>query len=181
MFMVGCAPELDDRRDRINCREIVTRNVLALSAGVRRTVCWHLAPEVANFQDPFTMMELMHGKLPLLGYEEGRLGRRHPSANAFRRLAAQLDGAVSVDPLVLDGQPDVRAFTVERSPRPPLTIAWRDGDVFAGEDRPATPAALPWAFESAHAVDAMGARQPLRLRDGVLEMEVSVTPVLVSA
>ena len=32
MFMAGCPPELDDLRDRINCREIVTRNLLALSA-----------------------------------------------------------------------------------------------------------------------------------------------------
>jgi hypothetical protein len=33
MFMRGCPPELDAKRDRINCREIVMRNLLALSAG----------------------------------------------------------------------------------------------------------------------------------------------------
>jgi hypothetical protein len=31
--MHGCPPELDAKRDRINCRELVMRNLLALSAG----------------------------------------------------------------------------------------------------------------------------------------------------
>jgi hypothetical protein len=34
MFLRSCPPELDAKRDRINCREIVMRNLLALSAGV---------------------------------------------------------------------------------------------------------------------------------------------------
>jgi hypothetical protein len=46
MFMRGCPKELEDRRDRINRRELVLRNLLALSSGVRRTVCWNLAPDI---------------------------------------------------------------------------------------------------------------------------------------
>jgi len=42
-FRRGCPPELDAKRDRINRREIVMRNLLARSAGVRRTICWNLA------------------------------------------------------------------------------------------------------------------------------------------
>ena len=41
MFMRGCPPELEAKRHRINCRELVMRNLLALSVGVRRTVCWN--------------------------------------------------------------------------------------------------------------------------------------------
>jgi hypothetical protein len=33
MFMRGCPPELEAKRHRINCREVVMRNLLALSAG----------------------------------------------------------------------------------------------------------------------------------------------------
>jgi hypothetical protein len=51
MFMVGCPPELDALRDRINCREIISRNLFALAHGVGRTVCWQLAPEVGNYLD----------------------------------------------------------------------------------------------------------------------------------
>ena len=43
MFMEGCSSELEEIRHRINCREIVTRFVLALSAGVQKMLCWNLA------------------------------------------------------------------------------------------------------------------------------------------
>lgn len=79
MLMADCPPELEERRHRINCREIVSRNLFALSAGVRRTVCWHLAPEIAHYEDPFTMMELLQGKLLLLTHDgDGQLTRRLP-------------------------------------------------------------------------------------------------------
>jgi hypothetical protein len=133
MFMTGCPPELDALRDRINCRQIVSRNLCALAHGVRRTVCWNLAPEVGTYEDPFTMMELMHGKLPLLAYEDGRLGRRRPAADSFRRLAAELDGARSVMQITAADDPGIRAFEVDRPGRGPLAVLWRDGDLVTGE------------------------------------------------
>jgi len=58
MFMRGCPRELEDKRDRINCRELVMRNLLALSAGVRRTVCWNLAPDIPGYEDLLSVMDL---------------------------------------------------------------------------------------------------------------------------
>ena len=118
MLMAGCPPELEERRHRINCREIVSRNLFALSAGVRRTVCWHLAPEVPGYEDPFTMMELLQGKLLLVGYDEhGGLTRYQPAAETFRLLAHHLDGAQSVTRVELARHPEVIAFTVDRRER----------------------------------------------------------------
>jgi hypothetical protein len=180
MFMAGCPPELEARRHRINCREIVTRNLFALSAGVRRTVCWHLAPEVPHYEDPFTLMELMHGKLPLLGYDGDRLGRRRPAANAFHRLASYLDGAVSVTRVEHDGDPGLFAFTVERAGRGELIVLWKDGDVFSGEVQPPALVDRPRPFEAAFAVDACGDPQPVALHAGRLQLAVSVTPIFVA-
>ena len=78
-------------------------------------MCWLLAPEVPNYEDPFTMMELMHGKLPLLGFEGDRIARRHPAADTFQRLAAHLDGAVSVTRVEHDRAAGLFAFEIERS------------------------------------------------------------------
>jgi hypothetical protein len=50
MFMRGCPPGLEARRRRINCREIVMRNLLALASGVRRTICWDLAAEIPGYE-----------------------------------------------------------------------------------------------------------------------------------
>jgi len=47
MFMAGCRAELEAKRQRINCRQVVMRTVLALAEGVRRTAYWNLAPAVA--------------------------------------------------------------------------------------------------------------------------------------
>jgi hypothetical protein len=64
MFMRGCPPELDAKRDRINCRELVMRNLLALAAGVRRTVCWNLAPEIPGYQNRLSIMDLLFASSP---------------------------------------------------------------------------------------------------------------------
>ena len=45
MFMAGCPAELEAKRDRISCRQVVMRTVLALAEGVHRTAYWNLAPE----------------------------------------------------------------------------------------------------------------------------------------
>lgn len=45
MFMQGCPPELEEKRQRINCREVVSRCLLAFSEGVQKMLCWNLANE----------------------------------------------------------------------------------------------------------------------------------------
>jgi len=41
-------------------------------------------------------------------------------------------------------------------------VLWKDGDVFSGEDEPATLVDWPWPFAAAFAVDAFGDPQPVR-------------------
>jgi hypothetical protein len=181
MFMTGCPPELDALRDRINCRQIVSRNLWALAHGVRRTVCWNLAPEVGNYEDPFTMMELMHGKLPLLAYEDGRLGRRRPAADSFRRLAAELDGARSVMQIAAADDPGIRAFEVDRPGRGPLAVLWRDGDLVTGERVDQAAIEWPWPHDAVAARDALGERASVSLGRGRARVALSVTPVFLTA
>jgi hypothetical protein len=38
-------------------------NLQALAAGISMTACWKLAPEVPNYEDPLSIMELFYGKL----------------------------------------------------------------------------------------------------------------------
>ena len=92
MFMRGCPKELEHKRHRINCRELVMRNLLALSSGVRRTVCWNLAPDIPGFENSLSIMDLLFGKLVLMDYEGAELRHRHPSAETFALLADQLAG-----------------------------------------------------------------------------------------
>ncbi|WP_406376209.1 hypothetical protein OG788_42355 [Streptomyces sp. NBC_00647] len=180
MFLEDCPPELTARRDRINCRQIVTRNILALAAGVSRTVCWNLAPEIPGYRDRLNMMGFLFGKLALLDYDGTELTVRRPSADTFALLAAHLEDVDHVRRVAAEHSPDLFLFEVERHGQGPLEVMWTDGDVFTGEERPASWIERPWPHADAHAVDAFGTPVPVE-RDGVLvRLRVSVTPVFLS-
>jgi hypothetical protein len=181
MFLRGCPQELEDKRHRINRRELVMRNLLALSAGVRRTLCWNLAPDVPDYQDPLSVMDLLFGKFALLDYEGGELAHRHPSAETFALLADQLAGVEEVTRVEVHGRPGLSLFQVRRRERGPLLVVWERRDSFDGEDEPPVAFDWPWPAAQATAVDALGQAQPAEVRDGRVALRVSLTPLFVAA
>ena len=181
MFMRGCPRELEDRRHRINRRELVMRNLLALSSGVRRTVCWNLAPDIPGYENPLSIMDLLFGKLVLMDYEGTELRHRHPSAETFALLADQLAGVDSVTRLEVPERPSVFLFEVHRGGRGPLLVVWNQRDSFHGEDEPPIAFDWPWPAAQAKAVDALGQAQPAAAYDGRVHLHVSVTPLFVTA
>ncbi|MEV4294834.1 hypothetical protein [Microbispora rosea] len=187
MFMEGCPPELEAGRHRINCRQLVACTLQALAAGVRRTLYWNLAPEVPGPADPLQIMHLMFGKLAMLGYRDGELAVRHPAADTFALLAAQLAGARRVTRVQSADLTGLYAFEVERAGRGPLLVLWdrRDttggtDDTAGGEDRPPVAVSWPWPASAATAVDAFGEPHTVEVRDRMLRLAVSDTPVFVS-
>jgi hypothetical protein len=181
MFMRGCPQELEDKRHRINCREIVMRNLLALSAGVRRTVCWNLAPDVPGYENPLSVMDLLFGKLVLLDYQGTELRHRYPSAETFALLADQLAGVDIVTRVEVPTRPSLLLFEVRRSGRGTLLVVWEQRDSFDGEDEPPVAFDWPWPAARATAVDALGQVQPAEVLDGRVQLRVSLTPLFVAA
>jgi hypothetical protein len=181
MFMRGCPEELEAKRHRINCREVVMRNLLALASGVRRTVCWNLAPEVPGYQNHLSVMDLLFGKFALLDYEGSELSHRHPAADTFALVAGQLADVESVVRVEVPGRPSLYLFEVRRRGRDPLLVVWDQRDSFTGEDDPPVPFDWPWPATRAAAVDAFGQGQPAQVLDGRLRLPVSVTPLFVTA
>ncbi|MET9020883.1 hypothetical protein ABZV93_12935 [Actinopolymorpha sp. NPDC004070] len=186
MFLADCPPGLEARRRRMGCRDLVMRNLLALSAGVRRTICWDLAPEVPGRVDHLTMAHLMYATLPLLDYEGTKLNVRHPEAETFALLAKLLAGALTVTRRPLPDRPEVAAFDVDRGAGGPLLAVWDEQrDLFDGEELPAQLVEVPWpslegsAGTQVEAVDAFGAAVAVERRPGSVVVPVSVTPVLV--
>jgi hypothetical protein len=78
-------------------------------------------------------------------------------------------------------QQGVFLFEVRRSQRGPLLVIWRQADSFADEDEPPLAVGWPWPASYAEAVDAFGWKQPLELHDGRVQLEVSITPLFVTA
>lgn len=181
MFMAGCSPELARRRDRINCREIVMRNLEALAAGVRRTACWCLAPEVPNYEDHLSAMDLFYGKFPLMAYEGTEIRHRHPSAEAFALLSEQLRGVEQVTLREFPQDSRARIFEVQRTGRRPLFVAWDQRDTYRGEDEPPVAIEWPWPWNAARALDAFGAHHQVPVRDGRAMLSLSATPLYLTA
>ena len=177
MFLVGCPEELEARRQRIQCRQIVQRTMLALAGGVRRTAYWNLAPEAPGPADHRQMMALLIGKLPLMEYEGRELTVRLPAAGTFALLARQLAGATAVTGRELAGHPSVRAFEVTRDGRGPLLVLWDQRDTFSGEDEPPAEVRWPWPGPAATVIDAFGESWPVNAEDGALPLRVGATPL----
>jgi hypothetical protein len=181
MFMRGCPRELEDKRHRINCRGIVMRNLLALASGVRRTVCWNLAPDIPGYENHLSVMDLLFGKLALLDYQGTELSRRHPAADTFALVAAWLTEVERVVRIEVPGRPDLYLFDVHRRGQGPLLVVWDQRDSFTGEDDPPVPFDWPWPTPRAAAVDAFGQPQPAEVLDGRLRLQVTNTPLFVTA
>jgi hypothetical protein len=126
-------------------------------------------------------MDLLFGKLALLDYEGAELSRRHPPADTFALVAGQLAGVESVVRIEVPDRPDRYLFDVRRRGRGPLLVVWDRRDSFTGEDDPPVPFDWPWPEPRAAAVDAFGQPRPAEVAGGRLRLQVSDTPLFVTA
>jgi hypothetical protein len=175
MFMEGCPADLEHKRHRINCRQLVVRTVLALAAGVRRTAYWNLAPEIPDWHDKYEIMNLLFGKLVLLDYVDGRLAEQYPAADTYALVARWLTGATAAVPV--DGA--AQAYRIERDGAAPLLVAWDVRDPFDGEDESPVEARLPWPRSDATALDAFGDPVKSTVDNGWVTLSLTDTPVFI--
>jgi len=177
MFLQGAPEALEAKYQRIQARSLVMRNLLALSAGVQKTVYWYLP--VADIDGParFDLMALMYGKIGLLELDGDTVTKRTTSADAFERMARALDGVTAVTRVPLPDAPTIYLFRAERGKRSPVHVVWQQRDAFSGEDAPAQPTALPWTSKAPSAMDALGDKIAVTLSDGRLSLPVSLTPI----
>jgi hypothetical protein len=178
MFMEGCSADLQKKLERLQARDLVMRNMLALSAGVRKTMYWDLWHDTSRRDD---MMHLMYAKHKLLEYEGAALTKRLPLADVFARMAKGLAGVESVTRIAVPDKPSLCLFEVKRAKRAVLFVVWERRDVFSGEDQPPVSFEWPWSSSKASAVDVLGEAIPATVQDGHVRLPVSVTPVFLTA
>jgi hypothetical protein len=174
MFMEGCPPQWEELRHRINCRDLVMRNVLAFSAGVQKMVCFNLANEKTDHHHLF---HLLFDKFKLMEYEDGVVKKRYPAAETLCRVTDKLAGVERVRRIDTPDRPTLYLFEVQRRERGSLLVVWERLDPFSGEDE--SPVSFEWSWDTpqARAVDAFGQNIPTEIKDGRLHLRVSLTPV----
>jgi hypothetical protein len=112
-FLAGGPRPLEEKFARLQCRDLVMRNVLALSAGVQKTLFWDVWHDPGQ-RDP---THLLFGRHQLLDYEDGVLTKRLPAAEALQRAVAALDGVEQVRRVGVADRPALYLFEVHRRGR----------------------------------------------------------------
>jgi len=180
MFMSGCPTELDQKFRRIQCRDLVMRNVLALSAGVQKTLYWDLWDDWKSWGgEKQNVLGMVYRKMCLVEYEDGVVTKRSPVTVAFKQMAKSLEGVELVKRIEVPERPSIYLFEVQRRGRGPIYVVWDKRDAFSGEDQPAVKFEWKWSAPKAKAVDVFGQGVPVKVKHGRLILDVSVTPIFV--
>lgn len=179
MFMEGCSPELEAKYQRIQARGVVMRNIFAFSAGVQKTIYWDLPRPPINGDGRYHIMALMYGKIGLMEFRDGELKKRYATADAYERMASTLHGIRQVRRVLIEGEPAVFLFQVDREERGSTYVVWEQREAFSGEDLPATAVEIPWNGKPAKATDALGTTVKVDVKDQTLSLNVSLTPIFI--
>jgi len=174
MFLMGGDKDLDAKLRRMQCRDLVIRNVLALSAGVSRTMFWDFWHDTTQRDD---VMTLMYGKLKMFELEGGKFVHPYPVAEAFARMTSMLRGVTSIRP-VTDIASNVMAFEADCGRRGSVLVAWTKADPMS-EEPAGGDVSLPWKSSSAVALDALGASPSVRVGGGQVTLKLGPTPVFI--
>jgi len=176
MFMLGCSAELQSKFERIQARDLVMRNVFALSAGVQKTLYWDLVNDVSDRDD---LMTLMYGKIAVMGFEKNELTKRFAVADVFQRMASKIGAAKAVTQITFPDRPNVFLFKVDRGRKGPVYVVWEKRNTFSGEDLPPVAVELNLPFRKAKALDALGGAVQISESKTGLTIPVSVTPIFI--
>jgi len=136
MFMPGCPSEAENQRHLLARRDLVARHVLALAAGLPRTMHYPILPEFPLRQPLPIAGVLMFDKLKLVESDGTTIARRYPAADAFALLARHLDGADRVEQLEVPHRTDIFLFQIRRPDEAPRLIAWQRRPAAEQQDPP---------------------------------------------
>lgn len=170
MFLASTTKELEDRRDRIHCRDITQRTVMALSCGVQRLWLWDL---INGWGESNQRLHPVFGKLRLMTYD---LSERLPAYYCYQRMAEKLktpEGVWRVDV----GNDRVHLFRVDKTDGRHLFVVWEKRDYFAGEDRPPTAFRYQVGSERARVTDVFGHEETKTCINGTVSLELRDTPL----
>ncbi|MBC2696160.1 MAG: hypothetical protein HF982_12980 [Desulfobacteraceae bacterium] len=169
MFLKNTPKELEQKRHRINCKDLIQRTVMALSAGVEKLWYWNLISQ----RHPHFGHHPIFGKLRLM---DEHFRERYPAFYAYQRMAKKLKDIYSIE-RVTTAKNNLYLFKITKKNGQQLYILWEKRDFFRGEDQPATPFELRLTWEKSKITDVFGNEQIKPIRNGKMLIEVTGTPL----
>ena len=168
MFLENTRPDLDEKRHRIHCRDIVSRTIVALSVGVKKLWLWNLV------NDP----HLVFGKFRLM---DSKFTQRYPAFYAYQRMASKLKGIKSIRRITTKKE-DLYLFGIEREKRSNLYVLWQKRSLFEGENQPKIPFEFKFEEKSEGQVkimDVFGEEWTGEIKQNILKLDINDTPLFI--
>jgi hypothetical protein len=175
MFLTNASTDAARRLQTLQARDLVVRNLLALSSGIQKTAFWDLWHDTS---DRGSANALMYGTLHLLDHEEGNTMRPTALGGAYARMTAKLGDATRVERLQVADVPDVFAFRVSRSRGVPVLVAWRR-TATAVDDATPKVALLPWSGMRVHVTTLSGESIEASIDREGIRLPLSSEPIFV--
>lgn len=169
MFMKNAPTELEQKRHRLNCKDIVQRSVIALSVGVEKLWYWNLMSR----RHPRLGPHPIFGKLRLM---DEHFKNRYPAFYAYQRMVDKLKDIHSIEKITTQND-DIHLFEIHKKSGKEIYVLWEKRDLLRGEDQPATSFRLALSWGKARMTDVFGNQQIKEIKNGNILIEVTDTPI----
>lgn len=166
MFLVNTSPELEEKRNRIHCRDLVQRHLIILSSEVKELWYWNLQSSGVH---------PIFGKMRLVDPEDWN---KLPPYYCYQRMVQQIGDIKTVERIFLEDE-DVYLFQLTINGGDIKYVIWERRDMFYGEDQPATPFELVTRWNKAKITDVFGNEAVRYAIDGVVTLDITGTPLYI--
>lgn len=180
MFAYGIQNEswLDEKRDRIQGRQMVQRTILAFSSGVERLDWWNLHhPELGKGKLGCAIRHPIFGKMSLMTQKRDGTLIPNPTFNYYKVMAEKIDGAKSIEQLSTNA--NIYAFELIDKNDKTLYVIWEKRDQFTGEDDPSVSFKFSVPWQNAKATEIFGNQQTVTAVNGDITIQITDTPIFV--
>jgi len=166
MFLVNTSPELEEKRNRIHCRDLIQRHLIILSSDVKELWYWNL--QSSGLHPIFGKMRLMDPE----GWE------KLSSYYCYQRMIHQI-GNVKIVERVSTAKDNIYLFDLTMQDDGTKYVIWERRDMFHGEDQPATPFELKIDWKKVKITDVFGNEEIKSTDKGVLSLDITDMPLYI--
>ena len=172
MFLAGTSKALEDKRNRIHCRDITQRTIMALSCGVQRLWLWDL---INGWGESGRRLHPVFGKLRLMNY---LMSKRFPAYHCFQRMAEVLRKPKTIEKLDVDDD-RILFFRVDKTDGTSCFVVWEKRDYYYGEEAPPTPFSFSIGWDRVRVTDVFGHEEIKPCKNGTLYLNLRDTPLFI--
>lgn len=169
MFLKDAPIELEQKRERLNCKDLIQRTIIALSVGVEKLWYWNLISRWHPRLGPHPLF----GKLRLM---DEHFNIRYPAFYAYKRMADKLKDMDSIEKITTQNE-NLYLFKIHKKSSEEIYVLWEKRDLFRGENQPATPFRLTLSGKKLRITDVFGNQQTKEIKNSNISIRVTDTPL----